>query len=400
MSSALLRRRVLGALLAGLAAGTFAAGARAQDEEAVEGLEPAFESHPALAVDPASLPRAEPGRWSDWDPAEPLAPEHRELFTHALRAYAAGDYPGTLAPLYALLEREPDLPPALHQAGIVHFRLRRYGDCVTLLERFVEVVPHEVGATRALAHGLYSLGRYAEARDHYQRVLAAQPESAEALRGLALSHLRLGESSRALELLEQVVELEPEHADAHAWIAHVLLDEGRLEQARAACERSLKLDPSRPRSWFLSSGILAELGDDEGAEAARARFEELSRLQQEQLALEARLVSAPRDPELLAALAGIQVRRGDGRGARATVERLLRLDPGAAGFRILALEVSLALGDAEGARRAAFALETHCAESVEAWRRLEQYWASVGDVARQIQAGERHRRMTAGTGER
>ena len=370
--------------------------ATAGQEDGGDEAELELAAHPALALDPRTLPRAEPGRWLDWDPRDPVEGFHRELLGGAMRDYAARDWTGALELLHELLAREPDHPAALHQAGITYFRLRRYGDCVELLSRFCEVAPHEVGATRALAHGLYSLGRYEEAREHYERVLAARPELAEALRGLALSHLRLGAPARALELLERVVELEPDHAEAHAWIAHVHFDEDRLDEARAACERSLELDPSRPRAWFLASGILAELGEEGPAEEARARFEELSRLQQEQLALEARLVAEPDEPALWAAVASTQVRRGDGSGARRSLARLVQLDPLTIATRILVLDAMLSLGDAKGARLAAFELEKLAGESVEAWQRLEVYWASVGDIPRQIQAGERHRRISSG----
>jgi tetratricopeptide (TPR) repeat protein len=312
-----------------------------------------------------------------------------------MRAYGQRDYPLALWWLYQLLEDEPDYPPALYQAATAHFRLRRYGDCALLLERFLEAVPHEVGATQALGHSLYSLGRYEEARAHYERVLAAQPEAAEALRGLALAHLRLGDEARALELLERVLALRPEHADAQNWIAQIHFDAGRAAEARAACERAIELDRSDPRPWFLLAAIHGEAGEASAAAEARARFETLSRLEQERLALEGVLLQSPLDALSLARLADVHVRRGDAPGAVEAVERLLALDPEDLGARILALDVMEALGQADGARRRALELEAHCSEHVEAWERLERYWAGAGDITRQITAGERHRRMRA-----
>lgn len=341
------------------------------------------------------LPRAAPGRWADWRPDTPVPEAHREALGAGIRAYTARDYPLALAVLYQLLHDEPDYPPALYQAASAHFRLRRYGDCVRLLERFIEVVPHEVGATQHLGHSLYSLGRYEEARAHYERVLAAEPEAVEALRGLALTHLRLGDEARALELLERVVALRPEHADAVAWIAQIHFDAGRTAEARAACERAIQLDRADPRSWFLLAAILGEAGEASAAAEARARFEQLSRLEQERLAIEGVLLQSPLDAPSLARLADVHVRRGDARAAGEAIERLLALDPENLGARILALDVMEALGDAEGARRRALELEAHCEEHVEAWERLERYWAAAGDIARQIRAGERHRRMRA-----
>ena len=156
--------------------------------------------------DPRSLPVAEEGRWADWSPRTPVSDDHRVLLGAGMAAYGARDYPRALDALYDLLELEPDFPPALYQASTASFRLRRYGDCIELLERFVRVVPREVGATQALGHSLYSLGRYEEARAHYERVLAHNPDSVEAVRGYGLSHLRLGGRARgrAAEALARI----------------------------------------------------------------------------------------------------------------------------------------------------------------------------------------------------
>ncbi len=346
-----------------------------------------------LARDPAELPRAEAGRWADWTPALALPEEHQPAMSEALGAYRLRDYAGTLAALYDLLEVEPDFPPALYQAATAHFRLRRYGDCALLLERFLEAVPGEVGATQALGHSLYSLGHYERARDHYQRVLAANPDSVEATRGLGLCHLRLGDNARALELFQRVVALRPDHAEAHAWIGHVHFDEGDLEAAREACERATELAPWLPRPWFLLSGIHAEEGDEDRAQAARDRFEALSKLQQELLATEAFLARDPRNASALKALVGLHVRREDPTSAKRTLQRLLSLHPDDLEAFLLALEALERLGETEQTRLIAFELEARFPDRVDAWKRLETYWASVGDITRQIQAGERHRRM-------
>ena len=45
--------------------------------------------------------------------------------------------------------------------------------------------------------------------------------------------------------------------------------------------RARELDPFPPRAWSLTSQILFDLGRDEEGEAARARFDLLSRVEQE-----------------------------------------------------------------------------------------------------------------------
>jgi tetratricopeptide (TPR) repeat protein len=342
--------------------------------------------------DPRALPVAEAGRWDGWSPRDPVPDEHRARMGEAMTAYGARDYQRALAQLFELLESQPDFPPALYQASTASFRLRRYGDCIELLERFLRVVPHEVGATQALGHSLYSLGRYEEARAHYARVLAKNPGSVEAVRGYALAHLRLGELETALELLNRVLELRPGHAEAQAWIAHVLYELERLPQARVAAERARDLAPHEPRPWFLLSRILAEQGQDDAALAAQARFEELSRVVQEVRSLEGVLLHDPSHAGALRRLVELRSRSRDP-AVRRDLALLVQLLPADCEVRRLALDTLVEIGDGEGARIAALELERICGERAETWERLRAYYASVGDRVRQVQAGERHLRL-------
>jgi predicted Zn-dependent protease len=362
-------------------------GALPQDERAAQAAVDA-----ALARDPRSLPSAPPGHWSEWTPKAAVPDELSAPLAAAMRAYFAGDYGEALRGLLAILEAEPDFPPALYQAGTTYFRLRRYGDTAQLYERFLRAAPQEVGATQALGHAYYSLGEYPRAREHYEKVLAAAPESVEALRGYALTRMRLGEPETALELLGRVLELREAHADAHTWKAQILFDLGRAEEALASARRARELDPFEPRSAFLESQALAELGQDAEAAKAAARFEELSRAEGELRSLEALLVRAPRDFAVLARMVEIQRGIGNLAEVRGLLERMTRTQPQDVALRVYALDVLEAAGDVEGAAAAALALERIGAEDAAAWKRLERYYAGK-DRVRQVQAGERYRRL-------
>jgi tetratricopeptide (TPR) repeat protein len=342
--------------------------------------------------DPRELPRAAEGQWLEWSPRDPIPDEQRATLTEGVQAYQQRDYERSLERFYVVLEKTPEFPPALYQASTACFRMRRYGDCIELLERFVRVAPHEVGATQALGHSLYSLGRYREARAHYERVLERSPDSVEAVRGYALSHMRLGELERALELLQRVVELRPEHADAHAWIAHVFYETDRLDEAQAAAERARELTPYEPRPWFLLSRILAEQGEDDAALEAKAQFDQLSRRVQQVRALEGVLLHDPRHAGALRQLVELR-RRSKDPAVRGDLARLVRLQPGELEVHILWLDTMVELSDGEGARLAALELERKFSDSANAWDRLRDYYASIGDRLRQVQAGERHLRL-------
>jgi len=346
-----------------------------------------------LARDLEQLPRAEPGRWADWAPDDPVPEALAPLLRAGMVAYFRGEYGAALAAYYRLLEQEPDYPPALYQAGTTHFRLRRYGDSILFYGRFLEVVPGEVGATQALGHDYYSLGRYEEAREHYRRVLEANPESAEAVRGLALTAYRLGEPEHALELLDQVLRLRPDHADALGWKARILYDLDRPSEALEAATQARELDPFEPRVWFLLSGIYGDLGRDEEAEQARVRFAELDRVTQSIRSLEGLLLHTPRDLAVRARLVELNRAAGNLAAVKQHLEGMARLAPTELAVRLLALDTLDGMGDAMGAAEAAGDLAKYCESEPLAWQRLQRYYAGLGNRQMEMQAGERFLRL-------
>lgn len=357
-----------------------------------------------LDLDPATLPRAEAGRWAAlFDGREVVAAELpmevAPKVLEARQAYASADFPRALALQQEILAQQPDFPPTLLELGSTYFRLRRYGDARTCLERFLEVAPSQVFRTQALGHCYYSLGEYARARDHYEQVVALEPESAEAVRGLALAHYRLGDPERALALLDRVLELREEHGEALAWKAQILYEEERSEEALAAAEEARSADPYSPRPWFLLARILDDLGREAEALEARDRWEELDRLVQEVRVLEGRLLYHPGDFEMAMRLAAVQREIGDGAATREAFSLALAHRPDDVQeleLRIHVLDVLFDMGDPRGAEWAARGLAQACSNEPQAWKRLETYFARIGDAERQVRAGELYLRLNAG----
>jgi tetratricopeptide (TPR) repeat protein len=354
----------------------------------------AQERQVALELDPRTLPHAAPERWSTWKPSEAPPETLRAPLTRAGAALRSQDVPLALVALFAALEVEPDYPPALHQVGALFFKLQRYGDAVVAFERFLQIVPGMVGQTRGLAHGLYSLGRYDEALAHYGRVLAAAPDDVEALRGCALCHMRLGDSEQALELLGRCLELDARHVEAATWRARILYDVERVEEAHEAALAARELDEYRPQIWFLLGQILIELGQEDESGQARKRFEELDRVAQEVRTLEHRLLYAPGELGVHARLVELHRSVGDVGRTRSALAKFVSRKPRAVDVRVFALDVLEEMGDLEGARIAAEALEQACAREPDAWKRLERFYAMRGERMKQVECGERFLRLS------
>lgn len=346
-----------------------------------------------LARDPAKLPRAAEGRWREWQPSDVIPEAQQAPLRDGSRAYIEGDYTSAVATFWAMLEREPDFPPALYQLGVTYFRLRRYGDCARTFERFLAAVPSAVGATQALAHSYYSLGDYARALAQYEAVLAADAASVEALRGFALSHLRLGHTERALELFDACLEKSPAHLEVLFWRGQALFDLGRTAEARAAAEAARDLDPFDPRAWFLLSRVLFELGDEPAAATAEARFTELNLHAQKVRTLEGLLLYEPRRVELWRRLFEVERAAGNTAGAVQAVDGCVRALPKDLSVRLFALRSLSELSEREGALIVAGTIERDFAELADAWLALRDFYGSTGDRVRQVRAGERYLRL-------
>ena len=348
-----------------------------------------------LGRDPSKLAHAEPSRWLAWRPNDAVPEALKGMLGAGMRAYAEADYTQALTSLFAVLDKEPDFPPALYQAATTYFRLRRYGDCITLLERFIVAAPSQLGATQALGHCYYTLGDYAKARAHYELVLAAAPQSVEAWRGLGLTHMRLGENERALECLKKALELRPDHAEALSSYAQILFEQGRDDEALAAAQKARDIAPHEPRNWFVLGQILGDLGRDDEAHAARDRFAELSRIEQEIRSQEGLLLHDAHAVEPLRKLVVLQRAAGNVGEVRQVIGRLLKLTPSDVKSYLLALDTFHAIADVAAAKSTAADIEQRFADNADAWKALADFYSATGDLERSKHAAEKSRGLRA-----
>jgi tetratricopeptide (TPR) repeat protein len=387
-----------GALVLALSSGVRAnlqAPATASEQSSAGGGLDTAQREAVLRFDPRTLPRAAQGVWKGWGPATPPPDAVLEAFTAGARAYQEGDFAAALAQLHDVLRRAPDHPGALYQSAAAYFRLRRYGDCAALAERFVAAAPSEVGATQVLGHAYYTLGEYDSARAHYSRVVAATPTNVEGWRGLGLSHLRLGDPAAGLAALDRALALRPEHADALVWRAQALVELERPAEALESALRGRDLSPYEPRTWFVLGSIFAALERREDSEAARARFVELNRIEQQVRAQESLLLNDPRAVEPRVTLVRLHVASGDKESVAENLRRLQRLLPDSLDVGVLALEAHAALNDAPAGESVAAEIERRYATAPAAWIAIERYWRSRGDEERAQRAADRRKALGA-----
>ena len=345
---------------------------------------------------PTEWSEAPADHWVSWDPKAPApsAVEARVALDRALESAQRGDLVSSLAGWFELLEVEPEYPPALYQAGVIYFRLRRYSDAAVAFERYLKVAPHRAGDTRALGHCHYSLGRYEQAAEHYERVLEVG-ETPGLRFGLALARMRLGEEDAALAGLERVVELKSDHLEAHTWLGQLHFDAGRTAEARAALERAQALDPFAPRPWFLSSRVLLEAGEEEAGLKAHERFKTLDAVAQEVRTLEGRLLFKPQQPAVHRRVVELHASAGDIGRVKGALRRWEALNPEGIQARVVGLEAWNSLGRRAEAAATAEVLAAIAGDSAGAWAVLARHYRATRERVLQVQAEERWRALRA-----
>jgi predicted Zn-dependent protease len=142
----------------------------------------------------------------------------------------------------------------------------------------------------ALAHASRLLERTpALAGEQAAEILKVVPGHPGATLILGIAHRTGRDPVAALNLLEPLARGQPRWAAAQYELGLTLAALGRGEEAVAALQHSVQLDAGQPDAWRALADHLTTIGDDAGAEAARARF----------------LKASARDPRLLAAGAAL-----------------------------------------------------------------------------------------------
>ena len=145
------------------------------------------------------------------------------------------------------IEANPDFALIYAGMGDSLYRLGRYEEAVSSMERVFELLPDfPLAPTLHYLTGqaLGEMGRYDEAEEHYESALRIGPgfkEALDSLGGLLLAQERYGE---ALDRYQTLAKIEPENAATHSQIGIALFKIGRAEEALASFDRALSLDPT------------------------------------------------------------------------------------------------------------------------------------------------------------
>lgn len=188
---------------------------------------------------------------------------------------------------------------------------RGYVNVVDPLESEMYIRSDSTAALRYTVSALVDAGRLAEARGLATRILERQPRDAAALRNATSIARGLRQFDEALAFADRLVAVDPDDGSAHLQRGLVLRDLRRADEALAAIDRALAA--ARP--------------DSEAHLAKSTIYLAMRRLDDALSAADAAIEAAPTAVDPLLARASVFVVSGNRPELRATVLRILELDP-------------------------------------------------------------------------
>ncbi len=185
------------------------------------------------------------------------------------------------ARLEPIVEQHPSWARAISLLALTYYKENRFEPARALFARALAADPEEIAIRPVYGWTLYSLGELDDAETMFESLLERMPEYAAAHYALGVIHLDRDEVDSARRRFETAVRLAAEQQDramegrarARLGDIHVRLDD--LAQAKRELELAVELFPDEYDALFKLSRVLQRLGDPEGAEEARRRFEEV-----------------------------------------------------------------------------------------------------------------------------
>ena len=263
-------------------------------------------------------------------------PDHLPSWILRAECAAAGADPAAAAAhLKEALRRDEAHPAVLAALARLSLAQGDAGAAVTTLERLRALHPGLPQARYELALALLAKGETPRALTLLDEVAQAAPALREATLARAEINLRRGDPGAAAAVLEPLVREHPDLSAARALLAGARWAQGRPDDAIALCldlERDL---PSSPQAPFLRGVALAGKGRHDEARAALTRA----------------LGLAPGNTAILEALVNVEIATGRREEARRLLEKESsqgtgRLEPSLLLARVLAIS-----GDAESAEQ-------------------------------------------------
>jgi len=165
-------------------------------------------------------------------PAQPLMPKVPvpldELLKVAVEFSEGGRLPEAERILDHILSAAPDEPLALHQKGVLLFRMGRHEAAAEMIERAIRLAPDDMVFRRNLCPIYERLGRYDDALRVGHEAVDRAFYDLQTLHNLALTHYRKLELDQSIACARRALALDPAAPGPHFQLAEALLLRGEF----------------------------------------------------------------------------------------------------------------------------------------------------------------------------
>jgi Tfp pilus assembly protein PilF len=186
-----------------------------------------------------------------------------------------------------------------------------YRAALAELEGSMRARPDDPMSHANLGNLEFNRGHIEAASTAFDRSLKIFPDNYPALVNAALAYSAAGRNDRAESSLRHAIDLVPENGAAHFNLGLLLAEMNRFPEAEASLRQALKADPSLAAAAYNLAVIVAPRDRDEAVRLCRQAA-----------------TSRPSEPRYAFTLAFYQAQSGSRAEAVATLERLLRDQPG------------------------------------------------------------------------
>jgi len=145
-----------------------------------------------------------------------------------------------------ILSASPDEPLALHDKGVVLFRLQRHQAAVETIERAVSLAPETTVFRRNLCPIYERMGRYDDALRVGHEALDRAPDDLQTLYNLAVVYYRKLELDKTIACARRALTLDPAAPGPHFQLAEALLLRGEFAEGWSEYEWRYRVADAPP----------------------------------------------------------------------------------------------------------------------------------------------------------
>lgn len=202
--------------------------------------------------------------------------QYEEVLETSLRLMQQRQFHEAIRLLSVATKLRPDDARALRLLGNAYASLNNPPRALRLLQESARIEPDNPGIHYEIAQVAVNMGNLDLADRSARRTLELDPDSPKGQDMLAtvLHHRR--DYAGLLALLEPVVARDPGRVQARYLVGLAYFGQDRLPEARDTLQEVVRRQPAHAAAHRDLAGVLARLGDEEGAAQERAAFKRLT----------------------------------------------------------------------------------------------------------------------------